>query len=840
MDSASRAQENSSHKQLCTSCQDLLTALPCKEVLRNNTSLSCYLCRLVKSAVQFPQAFRYDSLRSYRIQFDRLINNSDIIEQVDHFEERTEQDDILAIKCSNNDFTFTELPTEISRIFPAHGGSIAAPVTTTVKPCRVVAMNVRMPLSNLEGQDLVESGNVPGADSASTIQHINLLLQKCATQHQLCQETLSDNTDGSSPDAYPYTLRLINIISSAGVREIRLVEFDDDVPKYSTLSHRWNTTSQRGKLTRNLLDEYRRGIPLSELPKSFQDAISISLELDICYIWIDSMCIIQDDPSDWMQQSTQMGMIFERSFLTLAAVDSYSDDPNTDMGLLLARDIVPAKIEVESSFVADYEETVDEAFSLSPTRRYIKGGEPVDLASLDAGAWRSPECAIAREYTTFEMSIERSIWSTRGWIFQERMLSKRVIYFTKEQVFWECAETTAGQVDVPDKGAAHASSGHSSKSAPQPYELVSSRRNLQWMLRTQTDKQPEPLLISKRNDGRACYDIWGEVQTLKAWWLITERYSDCDLTFTKDRWFAIEGLCEVLGRRYDSEIHAGIWAVGVGAGLLWHARSGPLQPLSGFNAPSWSWLSLKGPIAYAYQDESYVEYVQQVCSLLESSVFEDVAPLEKDDEDDDENNNNNNDNGAGENPLEPRHGFRGSLVLTCPLGRARVSATSFGDLHFREVTGQRADPPAWLFFRDKAAGLPASGTATALEREYRTAKVPPTTRLLLSSDKQEGRSAETPGRTADQARAIGWVVLDRDIKMEPDCEVFCANIVFRTLYGREDAEQHVIECIVLTRIDSETTADKNYEDNIYSRIGRGRIILRDWLDGCKVEPIRVV
>jgi hypothetical protein len=69
-----------------------------------------------------------------------------------------------------------------------------------------------------------------------------------------------------------------------------------------------------------------KGIPLSELPMTFQDAISVTKALGIRYLWVDSFCIIQDDEKDWEAQASLMASIYENAYITLAAGASANDD----------------------------------------------------------------------------------------------------------------------------------------------------------------------------------------------------------------------------------------------------------------------------------------------------------------------------------------------------------------------------------------------------------------------------------------------------------------------------------------------------------------------------------
>lgn len=67
------------------------------------------------------------------------------------------------------------------------------------------------------------------------------------------------------------------------------------------------------------LQEHQAGIMISTLPKTVQDAATICLRLGIRYLWVDALCIIQDDAEDWKAESARMGDIFSRSHITLAA-----------------------------------------------------------------------------------------------------------------------------------------------------------------------------------------------------------------------------------------------------------------------------------------------------------------------------------------------------------------------------------------------------------------------------------------------------------------------------------------------------------------------------------------
>ena len=105
--------------------------------------------------------------------------------------------------------------------------------------------------------------------------------------------------------------------------------------KYTALSHCWGKTKTL-RLTHDTYDAYTglEGIRISDLPATFRDAVSITRRLGVRYLWIDSLCIIQDSKEDWNLQSGQMAAIYTHAWLTLAAAASASSVagffPHTD------------------------------------------------------------------------------------------------------------------------------------------------------------------------------------------------------------------------------------------------------------------------------------------------------------------------------------------------------------------------------------------------------------------------------------------------------------------------------------------------------------------------------
>lgn len=85
-----------------------------------------------------------------------------------------------------------------------------------------------------------------------------------------------------------------------------------------TLSYRWGDDVSF-QTSRSNYEDRKKGFRVEDLPRLFQDAITLTRSLKIKYLWVDSLCILQDDQGDWEQQSEQMSQIYANSYLTIAA-----------------------------------------------------------------------------------------------------------------------------------------------------------------------------------------------------------------------------------------------------------------------------------------------------------------------------------------------------------------------------------------------------------------------------------------------------------------------------------------------------------------------------------------
>jgi hypothetical protein len=116
------------------------------------------------------------------------------------------------------------------------------------------------------------------------------------------------------------------------VRLVELADFKEPTtPLYACLSYCWG--SARGLNHRSNLVAHKKNIPWESLPKIYQDAIEFSIALQLNYIWIDSLCILQNNKTDWHREAGRMADIYRSAWITIAATKASDDTSGCYMSL---------------------------------------------------------------------------------------------------------------------------------------------------------------------------------------------------------------------------------------------------------------------------------------------------------------------------------------------------------------------------------------------------------------------------------------------------------------------------------------------------------------------------
>lgn len=448
-------------------------------------------------------------------------------------------------------------------------------------------------------------------------------LERCLTSHGACQ---------SRPDlVLPRRLLYFSQPFSGDIR-IRLYEPSKPTQtppanqqRYAALSHCWG--DHQSCITQaNNLKARTAGIPWPTIPKTFQDAIRFCLELDINFLWIDALCIIQDDVADWEIESAKMADIYQNAFITLAATRASSDRGG-------CFDEVMQRVP---------QHTLES--SLDGTARRIMVREKLTH-------WVMPPTQRSKDLHPL---------LTRGWVFQERILSPRVLHFSSREMIWECRQEVACECGSMETRAIErfdrvfvggdADDGDDSTAIGDEWKQLQPSSKFKTLAafldhdRLQTPGHTEALkdadLLITYNDtnpraqrptqilpmflqGRHRENIVSEVgwyqypwprssrhdgfwfliddqkEFSKQWQTALGHYSSLKLTKESDRLPALSGLASRAASQLG-KYFCGLWSRTFISDLLWRVNTlhkGLCRP-SKYRGPTWSWVSTNGAVRY--------------------------------------------------------------------------------------------------------------------------------------------------------------------------------------------------------------------------------------------------
>ncbi|KAK1845352.1 hypothetical protein CCHR01_12011 [Colletotrichum chrysophilum] len=278
------------------------------------------------------------------------------------------------------------------------------------------------------------------------------------------------------------------------------------------------------------LSKLEKAIDFANLPRTFQDAIVVARAIDIRYLLIDSLCILQDQPSDWQAESSKMAAYYRDAFLVIAAPNA----SNTAEGFL---DIV-------------------------------KGRSPRSSLSIGAeiGHIRNPDGSISHIFKReldgcfrdrHEHPIRSANLNSRAWALQEYLLAKRIVHFTKGEILWECVEDLKCECMEVD---------HAPTSEPSS--------------RIMRKSQFIPLCLSLGGNQINFHELCLE---------LLQQYSTRALTYDFDLLPALSGLAKLWQSRGAGKYLAGFWEDHILDSMTWQVRGARrLQRSKGYRAPSWS------------------------------------------------------------------------------------------------------------------------------------------------------------------------------------------------------------------------------------------------------------
>ncbi|KAJ2989381.1 hypothetical protein NUW58_g3494 [Xylaria curta] len=297
--------------------------------------------------------------------------------------------------------------------------------------------------------------------------------------------------------------------------------------------------------TENRLHFY---VKVLNLPKTFEDAVEVTQRLGVRYLWIDSLCIIQDDTTDWAREAAVMYDVYKNAWCNLSATAAR----NSNGGLFWNR----GRHSLVGQLVVNTSEK-----SVSDSRRQATD-------SLAA----NPKALLLLEDDLVVSGVERSPLQGRAWVLQERFLSRRVLHFAENQIFWECNQKCACEMF------------------------------------------PDGILNGISYDGLRTVMPPG-IPWIHVWTWAVRRYTERCHTYSSDKLPALSGIAKFFAPKLGGSYLAGIWRYEEFARqLAWYVDMEPSKLLSrpDYRAPTWSWASVDGAVRFPERRDEYRPMIELI------------------------------------------------------------------------------------------------------------------------------------------------------------------------------------------------------------------------------------
>ena len=374
--------------------------------------------------------------------------------------------------------------------------------------------------------------------SMASLMLATVWLSTCLNSHEACRK-LAHRKKGGRPPA-----RLLYISPESSRPRLIHTRGIPKHPIYAALSHCWGNVPTL-TTTNATLKMREHGIHFHDMPQTFRDAVYVASSMGVDYLWIDSLCIIQDSEDDWFSESSRMRDIYQGAIFTIAA-------------------------EVGSSSVSGCFVKRD-GLATRPCNMSYKEDPPLLPVSV----------SMSRQYARLRPPVQPYVHlHSRAWVLQEQLLSTRTLAFGKTGISWRCASGCASE---------------SEPALPQ-YER-------QRFVSISPALADDHLAKIKLTLAYRVADHMGE-SSLRDWLLLVENYSARALSRASDRLIAIYSIAMAFQASFSASYVSGMWREWLWLCLLWTpVFSRPISydsmnPKDGFIAATWCWASYSGMITY--------------------------------------------------------------------------------------------------------------------------------------------------------------------------------------------------------------------------------------------------
>ena len=398
-----------------------------------------------------------------------------------------------------------------------------------------------------------DSTRVPRLVAKSALSDQSVLMMKDWLQ------TCARHSECRPQSAHVLPTRLLDLTEDS---EIRLSSLGSARGEYVILSHSWGKKRPAAMTTKSNMKHYGQGIESDRLPRTFRDAVSVTRKLGYQYLWIDTLCIVQDDPADWALEASQMAQYYANAALMISATDA----PDCETGLF-------------SSNRSDVSPPLGDSrwFCL---RRSLQSQDVVNIFSP---------------------------LNQRGWTLQEKFLAPRIIHFLRDQMYWECGseQRWEGYLYHPDD------SSELSKKVVQDYFGIIEDDVLRHKTKEGPYQTPADVRLHKWHDCVAHYtsrSLTHNSDKLAAMAGLAER-------------FAHPSLGDYLAGHWEYDFFSSLAWIRQTMNLssmcsegFKAMKSDVMRIDSTYRAPSWSWSSTDVPICLAENVE--VDYKRPPIGIL--------------------------------------------------------------------------------------------------------------------------------------------------------------------------------------------------------------------------------
>jgi hypothetical protein len=327
--------------------------------------------------------------------------------------------------------------------------------------------------------------------------------------------------------------RVLLISRQSGALHIRLVSKQGAASQpYAALSYCWGSSKQ-AVTTSSSLNSFLGGIPLESLSQSHQDACLVTEGLGLQYLWIDALCIIQDDDTDKRNQISEMGAVYSNATVVIAASRA---------------------------------STATEGF-LGPRFQW----RSKDFGSATKTKWLDLN---NRGSVLVIPNFSNSFWEPldeRAWALQERLMARRYLEYGTFQTRWFCAKSNVSH-PVQDGWKRH------------------------WRHKISRDDEGFANVLSAITQLNGSSTAGREISPdlIRKWWSsIITAHSYRSLTYEEDKLLSLAGIAQMFSRLTGDEYTCGFWKCHLLNMLLWKFNK-PSPRSYTYIAPSWSWASRNG------------------------------------------------------------------------------------------------------------------------------------------------------------------------------------------------------------------------------------------------------